>query len=342
MSVIPPRRRSNLPCIVTTHQALVALAGLAASACASGAAPRPEAPAVPAVVRSLDLPKTPSPGHHRMAAVQYEIRAGRPLDDVLTEIEVLATRAAEAGAELMVLPELFIFDTWASEVEDEPAYVRQVATDLTPVLLARAKDMADRLGIALLVGSVPELRGEALFNTAYLFFSDGRAVRQDKLFLTAWGKQVGMTPGRKLEVFDAPWGRSVILVCYDVEIPTLSARLVDAQPEVLLVPSMTESLHGYHRVRWSAQARAVEHHAYVVIAGTVGQPSRDWVHFGQAAFITPRDAGYPGVVAEGDFNEAELVIADLDLSTLRKNREKATFYPAKDVLQSRGMDPLEE
>lgn len=289
---------------------------LALSACASGPPPAPTSP--------------PLPGTHRIAAVQYEIRGARTVEMVAELAEAKVDAAARAGAELVVLPELFLFDVWPERVEDEAAYVREVARTGTPSVLGRLADAARRSKISVLAGSVPELREGKLFNTAYLFFPDGRRVRQDKVFLTAWGKRVGMTPGERIEVFDAPWGRSAILICYDVEIPGLSSELVPERPEVLLVPSMTESEHGLYRVRWAAQGRAVEHHAYVVVAGTVGRPSEGWRHFGQAVFLTPRDLGFEGVLEEGPRDVPAIVYGDLDLERLRTSRAKVTFYPAKD------------
>lgn len=276
-----------------------------------------------------------APGEHRLAAVQYEIRAKRDLKTILEEAVETATSAAAAGAELVMFPELFILDVWPEEVEDEPAFVRSVARERSPRFLETLAKAAEMHGVAILAGSVPELRDGGLYNSAHLFFPDGRRVRQDKMYLTEWGRRMGMRPGEDLVVFDAPWGRSVILVCYDVEFPGLSAELVSAQPEVILVPSMTESPHGFSRVRWAAQARAVEHHAYVVLAGSVGSPSPSWVHFGQAAFITPRDEGFPGILIEGPLNSPAIVLGDLDLAALRRSRSQATFYPAKDELERR-------
>ena len=275
----------------------------------------------------------PLPGTHRVAAVQYEIRAGRAADAVIAEAVATVAQAAAHDAELVVFPELFLFDVWPDALEDEAAYVREVAEQVTPRLQAGLAEAARTHQVAVLLGSAPELRDGALYNTAHLYFPDGRDVRQDKVYLTAWGKKVGMTPGAGLEVFDAPWGKSVILVCYDVEIPALSQGLVTERPEVLLVPSMTESEHGLYRVRWAAQARAVEHHAYVVVAGTVGTPSPTWRHYGQAAMLTPRDAGFAGVLAEGPRDRPAVVYGDLDIEKLRTSRAEVTFYPAEDQRQ---------
>lgn len=284
----------------------------------------------------------PAAGHVRIAAVQYEIRGERPLSDILSEARTLVRQAARAQAELVVFPELLVLDVWPQTVGDERAFVRRVASEHTPAALEAFASIAEESSVAVLAGSFPEIRGRRLYNTAYLFFPKGRKVRQDKMYLTAWGKRMGMTPGHTLSVFDAPWGKSVILVCYDIEIPTLSARLVEKQPEVILVPSMTESEHGLGRVRWSAQARAVEHHAFVVVASTVGQPSPTWAHFGQSVVVTPRDEGFPGILAEAPRAEPTILFADLDVSALRRSRAQTTFYPARDELARRAGGPREE
>ncbi len=305
---------------MTRHLPLLLLLGCATAPAATATAPANTAPPTTA----------PAADAHRIAAVQYEIRAGRTAEQVIATLDAQVQQAADHHAELVLLPELFLFDVWADVIEDESKYVRDVAAEVTPKVNAAVAAMAKEQNVAILVGSAPELRDGKLYNTARLFFPDGRVVVQDKVYLTAWGKKVGMTPGAALEVFDAPWGKSVILVCYDVEIPALSNALVKTRPEVLLVPSMTESEHGFYRVRWAAQARAIEHHAYVVVAGTVGRPTKEWAHFGQAAFLTPHDRGFAGILAEGPRDREAIVYGDIDLAKLRKSREAVTFYPAKD------------
>ena len=57
-------------------------------------------------------------------------------------------------------------------------------------------------------------------------------------------------------LFETALGKLAVLICYDSEFPLLARAAVDAGAEVLLVPSCTDSLHGYWRVRLGAQARA--------------------------------------------------------------------------------------
>jgi predicted amidohydrolase len=267
---------------------------------------------------------------HRVAVAQYEIRGDVPAARISARAEALVADAARGGAELVVLPELFVLDAWplASDAS-EGEITRRIARDVTPVVLDDLRGAAARHQIAVLAGSAPELRGERLYNTSRLLFPDGREVSQDKVHPTAWGERVGFTAGAGVRAFDAPWGRTAILVCYDVEFPSVTAGLVESAPEVLLVPSMTESEFGRDRVRWTAQARAVEHHAYVLVAPTVGATSHDWRHFGRAAVLTPRVPGFPGLLAEATRGGEGLVFATLELDRLRRSRATTNFFPAR-------------
>ena len=268
---------------------------------------------------------------YRIALVQYPIQGNHTLPEVMRKIEEYVVQARASGAGLVVLPELAILDTSpieasVSDFEVADGIARRLAGDYVTEVLRICR----RHDTAVLAGSLPESTGSGLANTAILGFPDGRVVRQTKIFLTPWDKSARIQPGSSLRVFEAPWGRTVILVCYDAEFPVLSEALTRAQPEVILIPSMTESEHGFFRVRWTAQARAIEHHAYVGIAGTVGRPSPSWEHHGQGVLLGPQEGAFAGVLASGPVNQPGMVIGELNLEALRMSRKRSGFYPALD------------
>jgi predicted amidohydrolase len=276
-----------------------------------------------------------------VAAVQYPIRGGLDVTELLARIEHFAAEAQAGGAELVVFPELVVLDLLESAVpvigqgaaqaqDAEATQLRRIAREVTPRYFEEIQSSSRRLGVAILGGSAPrETSGGGIVNTALLAFPDGQRVLQDKLFLTPDEAAWGWTYGDRLRVFDAPWGRSTILICYDSQFPSLSQQLSEAAPELILIPSMTSD-HGFFRVRWAAQARAIEHHAYVVVVGTVdAEPTPDGYH-GQAAFLTPQDSGFAGVLAEGPRNREAIVHAKLDLAQLRRSRRAAGLYAARD------------
>ncbi len=275
--------------------------------------------------------------------VQYDVTGGLSERELWVKIRARCEAAAERGAGLVVFPELFTADLFenGADVASELRSIERICRDVAPAYPGKLAALARDLGVAILGGSLPRLAGDSggIHNTAYLAFADGRWVAQNKLFLTRCeSEDWGWKPGTSLEPVLAPWGRTWIAICLDVEMPSLSALAAAERPELILVPSSTGSIHGYRRVRWCAQARAIEHHAFVAQVGTVGTgtttPNMKG-QYGQAVILTPSDEGFPGVLAEGPANEPGLVLATLDLGHLRENRKTASVYPAREqVLRS--------
>src|SRR5690606_30488198 len=129
----------------------------------------------------------------------------------------------------------------------------------------------------------------------------------------------------ELKVFDTDAGRIGIEVCYDVEFPELARLQAEQGMDILFVPSWTDSRHGYQRVRFCAQARAIENECYVVLGSSVGMlPEVECLdnQYGQSAMFAPSDYGFPhdAVLAEATPNCAMNLVADLDLARLQAQR----------------------
>ena len=129
-----------------------------------------------------------------------------------------------------------------------------------------------------ILGASAPARGPAghPVNCATLYGPKGVIGHQDKQIMTRFEREEwNIAPGQDgLRVFDTPLGRIGILICYDAEFPLLGRALAEAGAEILLVPSCTEGLAGYTRVKVGAMARALENQCVVVHAPTVG--AADW------------------------------------------------------------------
>ena len=102
--------------------------------------------------------------------------------------------------------------------------------------------------------------------------------------------------------------------------------MAEAGADVVLVPSCTERISGYHRVRTGSMARALENTIATVQSPTVGDaPGSPAVDFneGAAGIYVPSEHGVSddGVLASGKLNAAEWVSATIDLARLRHVRE---------------------
>ena len=126
-----------------------------------------------------------------------------------------------------------------------------------------------------------------------------------------------------------------MLTCYDIEFPEIVRMAKAKGADVIFCPSCTDDRHGFHRVRYTSHARAIENQIYVVLTGTVGSlPTVDLMraNFGQAAIITPNDIPFPpqGLLAEGELNNDMIITADLDLDLLYQVREKGSVTTWRD------------
>jgi predicted amidohydrolase len=120
----------------------------------------------------------------------------------------------------------------------------------------------------------------------------------------------------------------------------LVRRQIEAGAELVLVPSCTDTLAGYHRVALSCRARALENQCFVVQSPTVGEAP--WsksvdVNRGAAGVYGPVDRGFPddGVIAQGQLDVPGWVFADLDLAHLSRVREEGQVKNHRDFGSSR-------
>jgi len=235
------------------------------------------------------------------------------LDDWIAGIDRALAAARSQGADLLMLPE-YAAAQWLAYApatlpgDCEIAWMAEQA----PRALEALAPLPARHGVALLAGSMPwpaEVSGAAdgaVVNRAWLLLPDGRRIAQDKLCLTPGEKDPdswSLKVGDSLTVVSWRGLRLVTLICLDVELPVLAQTLAPLQPDIVLVPSMTERLSGHHRVHSCARARAVELQAAVGVVGCLGDVATGRLpggNTGGAAVYLPcePELGDTGVLAE--------------------------------------------
>ncbi len=276
----------------------------------------------------------------RLAAAAYPLD---PLPDwhaYRAKLTAWVEMGAEAGADLLVFPEYGALElshlggaTVAADLEaclGEAMRHQDAVQDLHCDLAARYK-------LHILGASGPARDDTPRpVNRAVLYGPGGVIGHQDKQIMTRFEREEwDIAPGQGLTHFDTPIGRIGILICYDSEFPLLARALVEAGAEILLVPSATEALSGYSRVRIGAMARALENQCVAVHAPTVGPapwcPAVD-TNTGAAAIYGPPDLGFSatGILAQTAMNSPGWAIADLDMDTIAKVRAEGTVLNHSD------------
>jgi predicted amidohydrolase/predicted GNAT family acetyltransferase len=272
----------------------------------------------------------------RVACVQYQMRKTTSFTHFARQVGYFLDVAADYQADFVLLPELFTLQLLSHLNAISPQEGMKRLSAFTPKLRRLLSDNASKFGFTIIGGSHPVRRSSRLFNVSHVCLPDGRIIEQSKLHITPnERKWWGMSGGNELAVIDTPKARIGVLICYDVEFPEPVRYLADAGAEIIFVPFCTDNRQSYLRVRYCAQARAIENHVYVALAGNVGNlpdvVNMD-VQYGQAAVLSPLDFAFSrdGIAAEADTNEETVLVCDLDLDALHQWRDSGTVTPRID------------
>jgi predicted amidohydrolase len=262
----------------------------------------------------------------KLALAQLRVEAGAVSanrERALARIET----AADHGADLVVLPELFTvgyfaFDSYAPSAEplDGPTLTGLASA-------AREHDVAILAGSIVEDLAVSATRGfdtpapEGYANTAVFFDRSGQrqsVYRKHHLFGYDSAEQELLTPGESLPTVDFEGFTVGTTTCYDLRFPELYRDLVDAGATLVVVPSAWPSPRVEHW-RLLPRARAVENLLYVAGANGVGEFD-DATLLGRSTVYDPW-----GTQVASAGGRPELVTARLDPAVVDQRREE---FPA--------------
>ena len=261
---------------------------------------------------------TTAPRTFCVAAVQTV--SGSDVARNLAEIEPLIAQAAEAGAQLVLLPEYF--GLMGMRATDKVAAAEADGAGPQQAFLARA---AQRHAVYVVGGCVPIASADPqrVRSACLVYGPDGRRVaRYDKMHLFAFSdgaerydEAQTIEPGDRPVAFDSPWGRIGLSICYDVRFPELYRSLGDVA--LVLVPSAFTVPTG--KAHWSLllRARAVENQCYVLAAAQGGTHPNGRATYGHSMLVDP----WGNVVGERDTG-AGCVVGEVDATILADVRRK--------------------
>ncbi|MFT8586654.1 carbon-nitrogen hydrolase family protein [Acetobacter papayae] len=272
----------------------------------------------------------------RLGVLAWEVARIGTIEDYVAHLDRLVAQGA-ADADLLLMPEYACMEVASALVDaPDPGAELEAVCAHSDALLEIMRGAAMRHGVWLMPGTLPRPEAQGVRNRAPLIAPDGRIMFQDKHVMTrfeneSWGVRAGNPPG----VFETPWGLIGAAVCYDSEFPMLTRRQIEAGAWLILVPTCTDSLHGFNRVRISAQARALENQCFVAVAPTVGDAP--WLatldeNHGCAGVYGPVDRGFPadGIMGEGKLDQGGWVFVTLNPETLDAVRENGAVRNCRD------------
>lgn len=252
-----------------------------------------------------------SSGLFRIAAVQMV--SGPDVAENLASADGLIGQAAAQGARLVALPEYF------PVIGDEQAKLRLRERDGDGPIQGFLADAARRHSVWLVGGTLPLFASvdDKVRNSSQVFDPQGRRVaRYDKIHLFGfeqgterYNESLTIEPGADVVVFEAPFGKVGLSVCYDLRFPELYRAM--GELALIVVPAAFTEPTGEAHWELLLRARAVENQCYVLAAAQGGEHPSGRRTWGDSMIVDPwgrvvaRLAKGPGVV-----------VADMDLDSM--------------------------
>ncbi|HZZ72346.1 MAG TPA: carbon-nitrogen hydrolase family protein [Pirellulales bacterium] len=254
------------------------------------------------------------------AAIQMHAGSEKPAN--LATAERLVRTAAQRGAALIVLPEMF--NCWTNH----EGLVRAAEPIPGPTSEAAAA-WARAAGAILVAGSLAERAAlpQHAYNTSLVFGPDGALLakyRKQHLFDIAWPGAVAVREsdsflrGETAAATSTELGVIGQAICYDLRFPELFRALADQQAQIVAIPSAFSRATG--AAHWSVllRARAIENQTFVVAANQCGSGAHAMATYGHSQIIDP----WGEVLATAAEETEAIVLAELDLAQLREIRAR--------------------
>ena len=260
----------------------------------------------------------------RTAVFQFDVRIGE-VDANLAAAARAARRAAEAGVDIVVLPEMgtagYAFADRAEVARyAEPASSRELGRALTGWA-----ELARRHGLYI-AGGFPEVAGHRFYNSSALVGPQGLVGVYRKVHLFFNEKHLFEPGDLGFPVFQLPFGRVGMQVCYDIFFPEAARSLVLGGAQLILSPGnfvrnfrrRVYDERGYTQADVAAMGIAAQNQVYFALADRVGEERE--VGFIGASIIVGWD-GWP-IAGPASADAEELLVAEMDLPEATAKRQR--------------------
>lgn len=256
----------------------------------------------------------------KIAAIQ--MCSSHIVDDNLLVAATLIKEAADNGAQLVALPEMFAIMglTGTDKVNVKEVFGNGKIQDFLSVQAKQNK-------IEIVGGTIPiACDDNTKVRAACLVFNEqGEMIaRYDKIHLfdvtlspTEIYRESDTTqPGNQLVVIDTSVGKLGLAVCYDVRFPELFRCLVNQGAEIIVLPSAFTVKTGAAHWELLARSRAVENFCYLIGPCQGGTHSSSRQTFGNSLIIEPW-----GTCIKKEGITPGVIYSDINLEHLREIRK---------------------
>jgi len=244
-----------------------------------------------------------------VACVQMDCKIGDPQANRRKIVERVR-EARERGAHLIIFPECALVGYCFDSLEEAAEFAEPLDGSLAEGLTS----VCEETGAHAVAGFIEKEDGK-YYNSAMLVGPQGLIGSYRKIHLPFLGVDRFLTPGnRPFHVFDLPFGKIGINICYDASFPEASRVLKLLGAELIVLPTNWPP-GAWRTPEFVVNTRAQENHTYFAAANRVGQ-ERGWQFIGRSKMVDCLG----DTIAEASVEREEVLIAEFDLKLANDNR----------------------
>lgn len=260
-----------------------------------------------------------SEGNESMKLAVIQNFVYRDKAETLKEVQSMITAAADAGAEMAVLPEMFCcpyeMDNIALSAEAADGYISNALSE-----------MASENHMVIVGGSIPELDDGRLFNTCFVFNEFGEKIarhRKKHLYdVNIKGGQhfkesATFAAGDSVTIFDVLGHRFGVAICYDVRFVEDFRKMALMGAEAVFVPASFNMTTGPVHWELTFRARAVDNQYYTIGVAPARDETSQYVSYSNSIVCDPW-----GRVLVSAGTEPVMKICDIDFEEVKRVREQ--------------------
>ncbi|MEN6294481.1 MAG: carbon-nitrogen hydrolase family protein [Methanobacterium sp.] len=228
--------------------------------------------------------------------------------------------AALNKSDLVILPEMFNCP-YANDKFREYAEEKKNSETLKSISKA-----AKCLNLYIIAGSIPELDGDKLYNSSFIFNRNGEIIgyhRKMHLFdidipgKISFKESDTLSAGNQITLIDTELCKIGVAICYDIRFPELSRLMALEGAELIVIPGAFNMTTGPAHWETLIRGRAIDNQLYVAAASPARNEKLSYVAYGNSMVADP----WGDVLARASEKE-EVIYADIKLSRIKEIREE--------------------
>ncbi len=290
----------------------------------------------------------------KVATIQLPVEENSNPTEYLDLVCPYMQEAVARGAQLIVFPELVaapLLGAWSELMGEELIFSQRnedvnLKEEIANVLFQLGgvlkkvhhtvfSSLAEGYGVYVAAGSLLSDEGGPLRNTGYLFGPNGDVVgRQDQTHISRREREMGLVPGNDVSVFETRLGTLGLTMSTDAQHFEPYRFLSLKGAEIVITFAAYSRRQTFWEILRETWARAQESDVYAVRSCLVGDlfGAEFSGKSGVYAPLEITDDG-DGIVVEVDnATESGVLVAELDLTELRRYREEEGFQKALNPL----------